>query len=48
MSGNFPSVPRLRELPQGCLIALIVAAALWFIAWTIVLVLALGILRSTT
>jgi hypothetical protein len=45
---NFPRVPRLRELPQGCLIALIVVATLWFIAWTVVLVLALGLLRSTT
>jgi hypothetical protein len=45
---NFPSVSRLRELPQGCLIALIVFATLWFIAWAVVLVLALGLLRSTT
>ncbi len=44
----FSNFPRPRELPQGCLIALIVAASLWFIAWAVVLVLALGLLRSTT
>lgn len=44
--GIFPRVPHVRELPQGCLIALIIAATLWFVAWTVVLVLAFGILRS--
>jgi hypothetical protein len=44
--GIFPRVPHLRELPQGCLLALIVASALWFIAWTVLLVLAFGLLRS--
>ncbi len=46
--GIFPRVPHLRELPQGCLLALIVASALWFIAWTVLLVLAFGLLRSIT
>jgi hypothetical protein len=46
--GIFPRVPHLRELPQGCLIALIIAATLWFVAWTVVLVLAFGILNSAT
>jgi hypothetical protein len=44
--GIFPRVPHLRELPQGCLLALIVVAALWFIGWTVALVLAIGLLRS--
>lgn len=44
--GIFPRVPHLRELPQGCLLTLIVAAALWFIGWTVALVLAIGLLRS--
>ncbi|CAN5153724.1 hypothetical protein BH24ACT1_BH24ACT1_00330 [soil metagenome] len=48
MFSNLPRVPRMRELPQGCLIALIVAATLWFIGWTVILVLALGLLRSTS
>ncbi len=46
--GIFPRVPHLRELPQGCLLALIVAAALWFIGWTVALVLAIGLLRNIT
>ncbi len=37
---------RLRELPQGCLITLIVAGAVWFLLWGIVLILALRFLRS--
>lgn len=45
-SGVFPRVPHARELPQGCLIALIVAATAWFIAWGVILVLALDLLRS--
>ena len=48
MFSNFPRVPQPRELPQGCLIALIVAATLWFIGWTVILVLALGLLRSSS
>jgi hypothetical protein len=44
--GIFPRVPHLWELPQGCLLALVVAAALWFIGWTVLLVLAIGLLRS--
>jgi hypothetical protein len=36
----------LRGLPQGCLIAVLAAAALWFISWGIVLILALRILSS--
>lgn len=35
-----------RELPQGCLTALIVGAALWFLLWGVVLVLALRVLSS--
>lgn len=45
-SSVYPKVPRPRELPQGCLIALIVAAVTWFIAWGVLLVLALNLLRS--
>lgn len=48
MFGIFPRVPHLRELPQGCLIGLIVAATLWFIAWTVILVVAMNLLRSST
>ncbi|MGI9119316.1 MAG: hypothetical protein ACR2G7_04210 [Acidimicrobiales bacterium] len=47
MFGVFPRVPHVFELPQGCLIALIVAAVLWVVAWGVVLVLALKLLRST-
>lgn len=39
-------VPRLPELPQGCLVALIVAGVVWFVLWSFVLVLALRFLRS--
>ena len=47
-SGVFPRVPHARELPQGCLIALILAAAAWFIAWGVLLVIALDLVRSPT
>lgn len=39
-------VPHLPELPQGCLIALILAGLSWFVLWTFVLVLALRFLRA--
>ena len=39
-------VPRLPELPQGCLIALVVAGVVWFVLWSFVLVLALRFLQS--
>lgn len=39
-------VPRMRELPLGCLLSLIVASAVWFILWGIVLLLALRLLRT--
>jgi len=39
-------VPRLPELPQGCLVALLLAALVWFVLWSFVLVLALRFLRS--
>lgn len=35
-----------RELPQGCLISLLVGTALWFLAWGLVLVLALRFLSD--
>ena len=38
--------PRLRELSPGCLLTLIVLGSLWFIAWGIVLLLALKLLRT--
>lgn len=38
--------PRLRELSPGCLLSLIVAGSLWFIAWGIVLILAIRLLRT--
>ena len=47
-SGVFPRVPHLRELPQGCLIALILASTLWFLAWGVILVLVVNFLRDTT
>ncbi len=46
--GIFPRVPRLRELPQGCLLALIVASTLWFAGWAVLFVLAIGLLRRIT
>lgn len=39
-------IPRMRELPPGCLLGLIVASAVWFILWGIVLLLALRLLRT--
>ncbi len=39
-------VPGLGELPQGCLMAIVVAAFVWFVTWGIVLILALRFLRS--
>lgn len=48
MFGIFPRVPHLRELPQGCLLTLIVAATLWFVGWAVLLVLAIGLLRRIT
>ncbi len=46
--GMLPQAPHLRELPQGCLIVLILVSLAWFAAWGIVLVLALNLLSSTT
>ncbi|MBW3546633.1 MAG: hypothetical protein KY452_00650 [Actinobacteria bacterium] len=46
--GVLPQAPRLRELPQGCLIVLILVSLAWFAAWGIVLVMALNLLSSTT
>lgn len=43
---GFHRPPRLRELSPGCLLALIVAGSLWFIAWGIVLLLAIRLLRT--
>lgn len=39
-------LPHLPELPQGCLLTLILAALAWFVLWSFVLVLALRFLRS--
>lgn len=39
-------IPRMRQLPVGCLLSLIVAASIWFILWGIVLILALRLLRT--
>ena len=39
-------IPRMKELPVGCLISLIVAGSIWFILWGIVLILALRLLRT--
>lgn len=39
-------IPRMRELPPGCLVTLIVAGSIWFILWGIVLILALRLLRT--
>ncbi len=35
-----------RELPQGCLVSLLVGAALWFLGWGVVLILALRFLSD--
>lgn len=35
-----------REWPQGCLIALLVGAAIWFLLWGLVLILALRVLSN--
>lgn len=43
---SFQRPPRLRELSPGCLLSLIVVGSLWFIAWGIVLLLALKLLRT--
>ncbi len=45
-SGDGVRLPHLPELPQGCLLALIVGAAVWFVLWGIVLILALRFLRT--
>lgn len=37
---------RLGRLPQGCLIAVLLFAAVWFVLWGVVLFLALRILTS--
>lgn len=39
-------VPRMKELPPGCLIGIMVAASIWFILWGIVLLLALRLLNT--
>jgi hypothetical protein len=46
MAPSLARALRLRELPQGCLISLLVAGAVWFLLWGIVLILALRFLRS--
>jgi hypothetical protein len=43
---GFNRPPRLRELPAGCLLTLIVVGSVWFIAWGIVLLLAIKLLRT--
>jgi hypothetical protein len=43
---SFQRPPRLRELSPGCLITLIVAGSVWFVAWGIVLILAIKLLRT--
>ena len=37
---------RLRELSPGCLLSIIVVAGLWFLAWMVVLLLAVRLLRT--
>ncbi len=39
-------IPHFGELPEGCLLAVILFSLVWFVAWGIVLVLALRIIRS--
>ncbi|HET7487723.1 MAG TPA: hypothetical protein VFJ85_07320 [Acidimicrobiales bacterium] len=39
-------LPRLSNMPAGCLIAIIVTGAIWFILWGIVLLLALNLLHT--
>ncbi len=41
-----PRIPNMRELPQGCLLALVLTGFVWFTLWGVVLVLALRFLRS--
>ncbi len=39
-------VPHFGELPQGCLLTVILVSLVWFVAWAVVLILALRVLRS--
>ncbi len=39
-------IPHFGELPEGCLLAVILASLVWFVAWAIVLILALRLIRS--
>ncbi|HET7487249.1 MAG TPA: hypothetical protein VFJ85_04925 [Acidimicrobiales bacterium] len=39
-------IPRLGQLPVGCLVGIIAFGAVWFILWGIVLLLALNLLRT--
>lgn len=43
---GFHRPPRLRELSPGCLLSIIAVAGVWFLAWTIVLLLAIKLLRT--
>ena len=41
------SVPRrLEEVPQGCLVSVLVAMAIWILAWLVVLVVGLRVLLA--
>jgi hypothetical protein len=37
---------RLEEVPQGCLVAVLAAMALWILAWLVVLVIGLRVLLA--
>lgn len=45
-TGTGFQIPHFGELPYGCLLAVILASFVWFVAWAIVLVLALRIISS--
>ncbi len=34
------------EIPPGCLVGVVAACAVWFVAWAVVLILALNFLRT--
>ncbi len=45
-SGRFYVPRRLEEVPQGCLVAVVVAMGIWILLWLIVLVIGLRVLLA--
>lgn len=44
--GGGGGIPRFKELPAGCFVALIAFGTVWFLLWGVVLVLALRLLNT--